>query len=332
MENKQVKNISSKLTIKDRLGAWNVRWGIRRMNYIVEPGLYSIGMPDNASPVFVSANYKLTFDILRKNLDGIDCWLLILDTKGINVWCAAGKGTFGTEELLQRIEMSDLSNYVSHKKLILPQLSATGVDANEVKRQSGYDIQYGPVRANDIKEFINAGYEVTKDMRIVQFNLWDRVVLTPMELVPAMKYALPIFGVMFLANNFLSYPFDKTDFMLGTGAVLSGTVVTPVLLPYILGKAFSLKGWLVGVGITTGLLGLLKKFSKSNRLSSIGNLLLYPAISSFLAMNFTGASTYTSPSGVNKEMKKALPFIVGSITVGAALTLGVHLFGRKRQK
>ena len=332
MENKQVKNISSKLTIKDRLGAWNVRWGIRRMNYIVEPGLYSIGMPDNASPVFVSANYKLTFDILRKNLDGIDCWLLILDTKGINVWCAAGKGTFGTEELLQRIEMSDLSNYVSHKKLILPQLSATGVDANEVKRQSGYDIQYGPVRANDIKEFINAGYEVTKDMRIVQFNLWDRVVLTPMELVPAMKYALPIFGVMFLANNFLSYPFDKTDFMLGTGAVLSGTVVTPVLLPYILGKAFSLKGWLVGVGITTGLLGLLKKFSKSNRLSSIGNLLLYPAISSFLAMNFTGASTYTSPSGVNKEMKKALPYIVSSAVIGAIITIGVHLFTKESEK
>jgi len=65
---------------------------------------------------------------------------------------------------------------------------------------------------------------------------------------------------------------------------------------------------------------------------SAGSLLLYPAMSSYLAMNFTGSSTYTSPSGVNKEMKKALPFIVGAAATGAALTLGAHLFGRRRTK
>ena len=69
------------------------------MAYTVEPGLYSVGNPGNDSPVLVSANYKLTFDVLRRNLAGLNCWLLILDTKGINVWCAAGKGTFGTDEL-----------------------------------------------------------------------------------------------------------------------------------------------------------------------------------------------------------------------------------------
>jgi hypothetical protein len=49
-------------------------------------------------------------------------------------------------------------------------------------------------------------------------------------------------------------------------------------------------------------------------------------------MNFTGASTYTSPSGVKKEMEKALPFIVGAAAIGAALTLGFHMFGRRRAK
>ena len=324
--------VSTTLSFTDHLGAWKARWGIGRMDYTVEPGLYTVGAPDNESPVFVSANYKLTFDTLRKNLDGLDCWLLILDTKGINVWCAAGKGTFGTDELINRIEASELSKYVTHKKLVLPQLGATGVSAHEVKLRSGFDVNYGPIRAEDIRAYIDAGYEATKEMRTVQFNLWDRLVLTPMELAPALKITLPVMDVMLLANKVIAKPFDKTDFGAFTGAILSGSVATPALLPYIPGKAFALKGWLVGLGATVKILALTGGFKKGKRLLSAGHLLLFPALSSYLAMNFTGSSTYTSPSGVNKEMKKALPFIVGAAAVGGALTLGVHLLGGRKKK
>jgi len=62
-------------------------------------GLYAIGNPVPDAPVFVSANYTLSFDALRSALDGIDVLSWFIDTKGINVWCAAGKGTFGTDEL-----------------------------------------------------------------------------------------------------------------------------------------------------------------------------------------------------------------------------------------
>ena len=324
-----VKTVSTSLTFTDHIGAWKARWGIGRMDYTIEPGLYAVGNPDNESPVLVSANYKLTFDTLRKNLAGVDCWLLILDTKGINVWCAAGKGTFGTDELINRIETSELAKYVSHKKLILPQLGATGVNANEVKQRSGYDVKYGTVRAEDIKAYIDAGYKATKEMRTVNFTMWDRIVLTPMELIPALKITLPIMGVMLLSNKFIKNPFDKTDFAAYAGAVLSGSVITPVLLPYIPGKTFALKGWLAGLCCTAGIIGLTSKGKKRNPLLTAGHLLLFPALSSYLTMNFTGASTYTSPSGVNKEMKKALPFIVGATAIGAALTIGIHLFGRR---
>jgi len=324
--------VSTTLSFTDHLGAWKARWGIGRMDYTVNPGLYAVGNPDNESPVFVSANYKLTFDTLRKNLDGLDCWLLILDTKGINVWCAAGKGTFGTEELINRIESSELSKYVSHKKLVLPQLGATGVSAQEVKSRSGYDVKYGPVRAEDIKEYIDAGYQATKEMRTVKFTMWDRLVLTPMELLPALKIALPVFGVMLFANQFIKKPFNKQDFAGYAGSTVAGAVVTPALLPYIPGRAFAMKGWLAGLSVTAGILGITGGYRKGNRLLSAGHLLLFPALSSYLAMNFTGASTYTSPSGVNKEMKKALPWIVGAAATGAALTLGVHLLGGRKKK
>jgi hypothetical protein len=302
------------------------------MAYAVKPGLYAVGAPDADSPVLVSANYKLTFDTLRKNLAGMDCWLLILDTNGVNVWCAAGKGTFGTDELANRIEAVGLSEVVTHKKLILPQLGATGVSAHEVATRTGFSVVYGPVRASDIKAFIAAGYKATKEMRSVKFTFMDRLVLAPMELAEALPKTLPIFAFLFLTNKLAAKPFDKHDAAATAGAIAAGSVLTPALLPCIPGRAFAWKGGLLGLLWTAGYLGAAKRFRKGNRLMSAGEFLLLPAVSSFLAMNFTGASTYTSPSGVNKEMKKALPFIVGAAAIGGALTLGAHLFGgRKKQ-
>ncbi|MCL2342770.1 MAG: mercury methylation corrinoid protein HgcA, partial [Firmicutes bacterium] len=249
-----VQTVSTTLTAKDVLGAWKVRWGIGRMDYKVDPGLYAVGAPDSESPVLVSANYKLTFDVLRKNLAGLDCWLLILDTKGINVWCAAGKGTFGTDELVYRVQMTGLSKIVAHRRLILPQLGASGVSAHEVAWRAGFSVVYGPVRAEDIKAFLDSGCQATKEMRAVKFTLRDRLALTPMELIPAVKVSLPILGGLFLTNLFAKRPFDKKDAAVFGGALLTGTVLTPALLPLIPGRAFSWKGWLLGFGWTAGAL------------------------------------------------------------------------------
>ena len=313
--------VSTVLTVRDVLGAWKVRWGIGRDNYKVDPGLYEVGHPDSNSPVLVSANYKLTFDTLRKNLTGLNCWLLILDTKGINVWCAAGKGTFGTDELINRIEETGLSGVVEHRKLLVPQLGATGVSGYEVTKHTGFYVIFGPVRARDIKDFISADYKATKKMRTVQFTFWDRLVLAPMELVEAAKISLIVFGVLFLINLFAARPFGFQDFIAYSTAVLAGTVFTPALLPLIPGRAFAFKGWLLG-GISMALIAYaFGWFTPPFLLLGIGYMLTLPAHSAFLAMNFTGASTYTSFSGVIKEMKIAVPLILISFLAGVVMVL-----------
>jgi len=313
--------VSSTLTFKDYFGACKVRWGISRMNYSVEPGLYAVGHPDENSPVLVSANYKLTFDTLRKNLPGLDCWLMILDTKGVNVWCAAGKGTFGTEELLRQIDETGLAEVVTHRRLILPQLGAPGVNSNEIAQRSGFSVSFGPVRAEDIKAYIAAGYKATKEMRAVKFTMWDRLVLTPMELMEAAKVSLKVFGVLFLINMFATRPFGIKDFLAYAAAVLIGSVITPVLLPFIPGKAFAFKGWLLGVVGVSCIALVYGWFTPSFLLLGIGYMLVLPACSAFWTMNFTGASTYTSPSGVLKEMTFAVPCIVLSLLAGVILIL-----------
>ena len=309
---------STELTLRDHLGSLRVRFGIARKNYRIDPGLYTIGSPDQDSPVLVSSNYKLTFDSLRKELKGLDCYLIVLDTKGINVWCAAGKGTFGATEIANRIERTNLEEKVSHRILILPQLGASGVNAHEVKRLTGFDVVYGPVRAKDVRRFLADGMVATEDMRTVKFTIRDRVVLTPVEVVSAMKISLLVFGLMFLANLVTSGSFGMYDLCIYMGAVLTGTVVTPILLPFIPGRAFSLKGWVTGFMFTAFLMWRFGWFEITEIFTVIGYLMILPSVSAYFAMNFTGSSTYTSPSGVYKEMKVAIPLIIATVCIGIA--------------
>jgi len=319
----KIMQTSPQLTFRDKLGAWKVRWGINRMNYKVEPGLYRLGNPGENSPVLVTANYKMTFDSLRKELSELDAWILVLDTKGINVWCAAGAGTFGTKELINRMAITQLYKVVTHRTLILPQLGAPGVSAHEVKKYTGFKVVYGPVRAKDLKRFIRSGMKATPEMRTVKFNVYDRLVLTPVELVSTVKPSLMIFGVLFLLNLIGLGPFGLVDFYGYVGSVIIGCVLTPVLLPLIPGRAFAWKGWLLGF-IWALLVNWLNGWPfnpQYSLLQALGYVLVLPAISAYLALNFTGSSTYTSLSGVLKEMRIAIPAIIVSIVIGCLLIL-----------
>lgn len=318
-----IMHTSTQLTIQDILGSWKARWGINRMNFKVQPGLYSVGSPDSSSPVLVTANYKMSFDSLRKELNGLNAWILVLDTKGINVWCAAGKGTFGTRELQDRIAIVQLEKVVSHRSVILPQLAAPGISAHEVLKYSGFKVVYGPVKAIDVKEFINSGMKATAEMRTVRDSAYDRLVLTPVELVGTFKVSLMIFGILFLLNLLGFGPFGFVDFYAYIGAVLVGCVVTPVLLPWIPGRAFAWKGWLLGF-IWAVLVNALNGWTADPQyglLRALGYLLILPSTSAFFAMNFTGCSTFTSFSGVLKEMRIAVPAIIISICLGIVLIL-----------
>ncbi len=183
------------------MGSVKARWQIGRMHYKVDPGLYALGNPDGSSPVLVTANYKMSFDRLRSALPKTDGWILVLDTNGINVWCAAGKGTFGTEELAFRVVSSGLDRVVSHRQLILPQLAGPGVAAHEVKKRCGFGVVYGPIRAEDIPAFLENGLKATAGMRVKTFNTWERFVLIPVELVDALKAGLLVLPALFLLGG-----------------------------------------------------------------------------------------------------------------------------------
>ena len=177
-----VPRVRSQMSREDRLGTVLARLGIVRDNCRISPGLYAIGAPDAQSPVMVTANYKLSFDVLRFHLAGVSAWILVANTRGINVWCAAGKGIFSAQEVACRVQAAGLVDIVTHRRLVLPQLSATGVSARQVKTLCGFEVVWGPVHAKHIKEFLNNQMKATADMRKVTFTLRERVELIPVEL------------------------------------------------------------------------------------------------------------------------------------------------------
>lgn len=318
--------VSTEWALEDYLGQIRCRIGSYRNHYIVNHGLYAVGKPGKDSDVFISANYKLSFDMLRRSLKGMNVWILVLDTKGINVWCAAGKRTFGTEELIRRVSEVHLDKVVSHRRLILPQLAAPGISAHTVSKHTGFRVYYGPVDAKDIPAYVESGYNATEEMRTARFSWVDRLVLTPMEIVPVMKkfplYALIVllffgvkpYGIMFRDALVGGWPF----LFLGLVSVFAGAFITPLFLPFIPFRAFAIKGWIVGFISVLFIQGILRI---ADRGLFMFTYLFFPLLSSYIALQFTGSTAFTGMSGVKKELRYALPVYKAAAAISFVLLL-----------
>ncbi len=325
VESRSVPVVSTHLSRKDAWGGVKVRWNIGRERYAVPPGLYAAGTPTPESPVLVTANYKLSFDTLRKNLPGVDAWILVLDTKGINVWCAAGKGTFGTRELEQRIMKVKLEQAVSHRTLILPQLGAPGVSAPDVKKATGWTVKYGPVRAEDIAAYLAAGQRKDDAMRQVRFLLPDRLAVAPVELMQGWPVLLAVLAASVLYGLPFTHGYGARlfgFFIPLAGGLLVAVFVFPALLPYLPFQAFALKGAVLGLvwGAASALV------SGISALSAAGIVLLVTPIVAFIAMNFTGASTFTSQPGAALEVRRGIVPMAASLVLGIGLSVAARIF------
>ncbi|MCX6271234.1 MAG: acetyl-CoA synthase subunit gamma [Bacteroidetes bacterium] len=288
--------VSTRWSLADRLGAMKARWAINRNTYKIDAGLYGVGSPDETSRVFVTANYKLSFDHLRTALNGIDAWILVLDTRGINVWCAGGKGSFGTEELVRRIQMTKL---------------------NEV-----FHVIFGPVRAADIKPWLAKSMAIEPGMREARFRMYDRLILTGVEMSVNFKSLVFTSAFFFILSglNTAGYSIDLAIQKGGnaiiclTVAYLGGTFLTPLFLPFIPFRAFSLKGGFTGLVLTFLLFpcGIITW----SPLFPVAWAFMIVAACSYLVMNFTGSSPISNLSGVLIEVKRAVPFQIGFAAIG----------------
>jgi acetyl-CoA decarbonylase/synthase complex subunit gamma len=207
-----------------------------------------------------------------------------------------------------------------------------------VLRRTGFRVIYGPVRAADLPAFLDAGARATPEMRRKTFPLAERLVLIPVELVQAARLlALPGLALFFLAGlgadggYWAGVRQSGTLALAALGAALaSGCILFPILLPWLPGRAFALKGLPLGLLAAGGVLGLhggMDPAALAGRLEILGWLAMVTALTSFLALNFTGASTYTSLSGVKKEMRVAVPLQIAAGAAGLLAWIAARLAG-----
>jgi hypothetical protein len=224
-----------------------------------------------------------------------------------------------------------LKELVSHRTIILPQLCAPGVAAYQVLRNSGFKAVFGPIKAEDIKGFIDNGMKATEEMRTISFGAASRLLLTPIEVVHSFKLLL-----IMLISVFIYNVVDYSDFYLSAlitntligfvplaSAVLTGCIIVPFLLPFIPFRAFAAKGLLAGIILDIVLILLKDNITmmESNLLLLIAYCMIIPSVTTLLSLNFTGSTTYTSFSGVKKETKLTLPIVKSAAALGVILAI-----------
>lgn len=318
----EIKQATAHVSVRDRWINVATHFGINRQKYIVDPGLYALGSPDQDSPVFVTANYSPSFRALRTALQGINGYILVLDTKGINVWCAAGKGTFGTDELVLRIEQTNLGEVVSHRRLILPQLGAPGVAAHEVEERTGFGVAYGPVRAADLRRYLATG-KATAEMRKVEFPLKQRLKIVPAELINTLIFTIVLGLPLYFGGGLLAA-------MAALAAVFAGNVLFPPLLPLLPTRNFSTKGFFLGALIALPFvvmagLGYHGEATWERAGWSLAYLLFMPPATAFLSLNYTGGTTFTSWSGVKREIFAYVPVMAWMFAPGLLLLVALSI-------
>ena len=263
----------------------------------IKTGLYSLGNPSKDSPLLVTANYLSTFTAVRKHLRGLDCYLLVIDTRGINVWCAAGEGNFSAEEIHNSLRATRAGDIVETRTLILPKLSANGVRYRDVKRLTRWNAVFGPVYARDIPEYLNNNLVKTEPMKRVDFGFLERLrVAPPFAFFCAFLAALPLVVFHHLYSPMIPL------------IVLAAAFVFPVAF-YILPTDYFFKK-----GITLGLVGaacaaLFLWNAGAPPKEMLQWALIIVGLTTFIAMDFSGMSPVSNYSRIKQEYYVVTPLL-----------------------
>ncbi|AKI98321.1 copper oxidase [Kosmotoga pacifica] len=157
---------------------------LRGFPFPCKTGLIKIGNPDRNSPVFATCNYHLTVERVKRSLKGMNAYLLVANSRGINVWCAATGGLFTNHDVISILKTSGVEELVDHRKVILPQLAATGIESRNIQKKTGWKVIWGPVYAKDIPTFMENKLKKTSEMREVKFSWTQRIEIAAMWAFP----------------------------------------------------------------------------------------------------------------------------------------------------
>jgi ubiquinone/menaquinone biosynthesis C-methylase UbiE len=267
----------------------------------VRPGLYAIGQPDETSPVLMTGNFEITVRRLLHSLDGhLDAWLLVVDTKGINVWCASGGGFLTAEKVIASMQANKIERLVGHRNLILPQLCAVGVNGQQLREATGWEIWWGPILAQDIPDYIEAGSKKTDAMRLMRFPLLKRL-----EMVSG---TLGFYGLVLLVPIAIFCHHLLLPTAMGLVAV---SYFYALIMPWIPGRDGLVKSFPLAIIVVLGMLAYSFLFDQITIENLFNRSIGMVAISVFVAAEFQGMSPLMRGEQANWGWEVVIAVILG---------------------
>ena len=251
-------------------------------------GVQVIGHPDRQSPIFLTGNYDLTVRRLRRTLQDLNAYLIVANSHGVNVWCAASGGHFGTHQVVTALKLAQLEHRVVHREVILPQLAATGVEGKEVRRRTGWIVRFGPADANDIPAYLAADKKKTQAMRQVRFGWRERLEM-------AAAWSAPISLVFGLVAALMSWAY-----LTGVLALVWTTAIVIFLCYDRLPFSERSRKAIMGVSAVGGVQAALLLSATFTTGAAFGWGMVAAAVVALLTFDFAGSSP-TAAAGAFEE-------------------------------
>ena len=310
----------------------------------IAPGLYRAGSPTEESPVVVTANYELTYYTVMRALakDNLDAWVLVCDTNGINVWCAARGIHFLTNDVVEMIHLTQLEKVVNHKEIILPQLAAAGMDTKEIRQRTGFRSRYGPVRIQDLSKWLELEKPKPKprEMATVTFNLRERMEQTvahipfllavllgrPLGIILGSVFIINMIFTLFIQSlslQVLSISFSIVMLIIEILIALYGTAfVLGLVFPILPSKGNSFYRRGLGLAaITLPVAVVLMYILGAHWTEYIVWLVAQFVMAVSLTMDWSGMTSVSDPKVIEREY----PYMLYTIYVGIVMIVGFNI-------
>ena len=297
----------------------------------IEPGIYKSGQPDKNSPIIVTANYLFTYIKVMRAIKGLDAWVLIVDSKGINVWCAARGNNFGNRQVIEAVKATGIATLTNKKTLILPQLSAGGVASPLISKEAPdfpFRILFGPVWAKQLPQFLKERPARKPDkMKLAKFTPFHRLraftthttfLLKMIFLKPTIALILLSLGLSFIDPLWLRKLWIVGEIWLWI--IIANAIIAGLFPITNFTRRFIIKGIVFGI-ITIIVLSSISWFIHKNMFLILLNSAFYFWLSFFSTMSFSGYSMATSPKEIQDEYpafrKSHLVLLISSLVLFA---------------
>lgn len=280
-----------------------------RQTFSIEPGLYYTGREyDIKTPMLATCNYHMTVFGLWRKLKSRNVRILVIDTKGINVWCSSSKGQFSAEEISKQLTRYKKETLTENNKitLVLPKLSLSGVSIAELKKRSIVP-KIGPVYTKDLPDYLDDLPLRNRNKDKFQFSLKDRLFTLLPSLVQVLRYGIYITIGLFIWHYF----FNTGIYWQVLPIFVIIVVIYTILFPLLPTKKFAVKGLVLYAVLIAVLSIYYFQFENSlDRLTYIFYLAFLGGSNLYFSLSYTGNSGVSNYTLVKKEIIMFLPITV----------------------